>query len=177
MLSLRNRIIGTIFRREIHGNAEIVVNCKEVRNRNPRNLERLRIARKPIGYVLDKPGHSYWHKLIVTKHPRYITAEICHFENGPIITASSQEWGLYKQLYRGTDTAAFINIGRVLAQRCLESGIVEIYFDKEREPGEKKELMVKEMENYGIQLTEPPRYRHWMQAARYRDEKPWDTFE
>lgn len=31
-------------------------------NRNPRNLERLRIALKPRGYGLDVPGRNYWHK-------------------------------------------------------------------------------------------------------------------
>lgn len=31
-------------------------------NRNPRNLERLRIAYKPSGYHLEKPGRSFWHK-------------------------------------------------------------------------------------------------------------------
>lgn len=31
-------------------------------NRNPRNLERMRIGYKPDGYHLEKPGRSYWHK-------------------------------------------------------------------------------------------------------------------
>lgn len=31
-------------------------------NRNPRNLEFLRIAVKPSGYGLDKPGKQFWHK-------------------------------------------------------------------------------------------------------------------
>lgn len=53
---------NTLIKRQMHGNAEIVKNCKEIRNRNPRNLERLRIARKHIGYVLDKRQCGYWHK-------------------------------------------------------------------------------------------------------------------
>ena len=36
----------------------------------------------------------------VSASKRYVMAEICHFENGQIITASSKEWGLKKQLYR-----------------------------------------------------------------------------
>lgn len=31
-------------------------------NRNPRNLEKLRIAYKPAGYHLEKPGREFWHK-------------------------------------------------------------------------------------------------------------------
>lgn len=49
-------------RREIHSNAEAIESCTEVVNRNPRNLERLRIARKPQGYHLEVPGRMYWHK-------------------------------------------------------------------------------------------------------------------
>lgn len=31
-------------------------------NRNPRNLEKIRIGYKPDGYHLDTPGRSFWHK-------------------------------------------------------------------------------------------------------------------
>lgn len=31
-------------------------------NRNPRNLEFLRIARKPMGFGLDNPGKCFWNK-------------------------------------------------------------------------------------------------------------------
>lgn len=31
-------------------------------NRNPRNLEKLRIGYKPDGYHLEKPGKCFWHK-------------------------------------------------------------------------------------------------------------------
>lgn len=31
-------------------------------NRNPRNLEHMRIAHKPNGYELDTPGRCFWHK-------------------------------------------------------------------------------------------------------------------
>lgn len=33
-----------------------------VTNRNPRNLERLRIARKPVGYYYDNINVEFWHK-------------------------------------------------------------------------------------------------------------------
>lgn len=38
--------------------------CSEFYNRNPRNLERLRIAYKPIGYHLEAPGREFWHKYV-----------------------------------------------------------------------------------------------------------------
>ncbi|XP_076236683.1 mitochondrial ribosomal protein L18 isoform X2 [Calliopsis andreniformis] len=100
MFRFRN-CVRLFCKRQLHSNAEIVSNCKEIRNRNPRNLERLRIARKPCGYSLEKPGYSYWQRLVVNPSQRYVTAQIEHFENGPILTVSTQEWGLKKQLYRG----------------------------------------------------------------------------
>lgn len=36
-------------------------------NRNPRNLERLRIAYKPSGYHLEAPGREFWHKYVYRK--------------------------------------------------------------------------------------------------------------
>ena len=44
----------------------------EFHNRNPRNLERLRIAYKPTGYHLEKPGREFWHKYKKKKNQFYI---------------------------------------------------------------------------------------------------------
>lgn len=46
--------------------------------------------------------HSIF-RVYLIKKPRYITAEVRHFENGPVITASSIEWAFKKQLYRYRD--------------------------------------------------------------------------
>jgi len=162
--------------RELHSNAELVEACTEIVNRNPRNLERLKIARKPSGYHLDKPGRSYWHKLFLFKKPRFITAEVRHFENGPVVTASSAEWALKKQLYRCTDSSAYINVGRVLAQRCLEAGICEMEVDTKL-TGNKCELLIKELENNNIILTEPPVYKFPNSWDKDRPEKPWESHE
>ncbi|XP_003699408.1 mitochondrial ribosomal protein L18 [Megachile rotundata] len=176
-MSLRNRISNFLFKRQMHSNAEIVENCKEIRNRNRRNLERLRIARKPIGYVLDKPGISYWHKLVINQTQRYIQAEVHHFENGPVIIASTQEWGIRKQLYNGHDAVAHKYLGAVIAQRCLESGICELYYKGFAEASQNKKLLFTEMEEHGVILQEPPRYKHPKPTDNYRREKPWEFYE
>ncbi|KAL0104964.1 hypothetical protein PUN28_016537 [Cardiocondyla obscurior] len=162
--------------RKVHSNAEIVETCTEIVNRNPRNLERLRIARKPVGYHLNKPGHTYWHKLFVVKKPRYIIAEVRHFENGPVVTVSSAEWALKRQLYRGVDSSAYINVGRVLAQRCLEAGICEMEVDAELS-GNKSELLVKELEKSNIILNELSVYKNPNPWDKDRPEKPWEIHE
>lgn len=37
-------------------------------NRNPRNLELMKIGYKPDGYHLDKPGKCFWHKWVQSSH-------------------------------------------------------------------------------------------------------------
>ncbi|KAH0952673.1 hypothetical protein HN011_006506 [Eciton burchellii] len=162
--------------RGVHSNAELVEACTEITNRNPRNLERLRIARKPIGYDLNAHGHSYWHKLFIVKKPRHIIAEVRHFEIGPIVTASSAEWALKRHLYRGTDSSAYINIGRILSHRCLEAGICEMKVDFEL-TGEKSQLLITEMEKNGIILFEQSRYKYPQFWSKHRPEKPWEIHE
>lgn len=45
-------------------NAELLGQCEEVNNKNPRNLELLRIARKPTGYEQEKQTREWWHKFV-----------------------------------------------------------------------------------------------------------------
>ncbi|VVC97787.1 39S ribosomal protein L18, mitochondrial [Leptidea sinapis] len=146
-------------------------------NRNPRNLERMRIGRKPDGYHLDKPGRKFWHKLIVTPSNRTVTAQLVHYVNGPVIEAKTSEWALRKQLYSTTDTCAYINLGRVFAQRCLESGISEMYYDKQPLEGGKIHNFLKEIEKGGIRLQEPEVFKKAQPWDMHRPEKPWDVTE
>ncbi|XP_031776183.1 39S ribosomal protein L18, mitochondrial [Apis florea] len=169
--------LNNLIKRQIHGNAEIIENCKEIINRNPRNLERLRIARKPIGYVLDTREITFWHKLEIYSTQRNVTAEIYHFENGPIITVSSKEWGIKKQLFSTQDATAFKFVGRVLAQRCLESGISEIYVSDSIVTGNKIQLLLDTLSECGICLKEPERYKVPKPGILVRPEKPWETYE
>ncbi|KOB67263.1 Mitochondrial ribosomal protein L17 [Operophtera brumata] len=146
-------------------------------NRNPRNLERIRIARKPDGYHLDKPGKKFWHKLVISPSTRTVTAEVVHYLNGTIIEAKTSEWALRKQLYSPTDTCAYITLGKVLAQRCLESGINEMYCDIEATKGGKIEKFLNEVVSGGIRLEEPEIYKKPLPWDQHRPEKPWDVHE
>ncbi|CAG4932070.1 39S ribosomal protein L18, mitochondrial [Colias croceus] len=146
-------------------------------NRNPRNLERMRIGRKPDGYHLDKPGRKFWHKLVITPSTRTITAQVVHYMNGPVVEAKTSEWALKKQLYSVVDTCAYINLGRVLAQRCLEFGISEVYCDLKPLEGSKIEKFLKEVENGGIKLQELDVYKKPNPWDQFRPEKPWEVTE
>lgn len=37
-------------------------NVTTVHNRNPRNLEMMKIAYRPTGFYLDAPGRCFWHR-------------------------------------------------------------------------------------------------------------------
>ncbi|CAH0402924.1 unnamed protein product [Chilo suppressalis] len=146
-------------------------------NRNPRNLERIRIARKPDGYHLDKPDRKYWHKLVLTPSNRIVTAQVVHFVNGPVIEAKTSEWALRKQLYSSNDTCAYINLAKVFAQRCLESGISEMFCNISPTKGGKVEKFLNVVVENGIKLTEPEVYRKPNPWDEERPEKPWEVRE
>ncbi|XP_066255835.1 large ribosomal subunit protein uL18m [Euwallacea similis] len=148
-------------------------------NRNPRNLEKMRIGYKPDGYHVEKPGkYNYWHKLQLTITSKYVTATINHFENGEVLRASTSEWGIKNYLYRTKDTAAFINLGRVLGHRCLQTGLTEVSSDIEppKEDGKVAQFL-KALEESGVQLKEPPQYKHPYPWDWKRPEKLWEVIE
>lgn len=146
-------------------------------NRNPRNLERLRIGYKPDGYHLEKPGRSFWHKLEVNVSGRSVTAEVKHFRNGPVITASTSEWAIQKQLFKTKDTSAFINLARVLAMRCQQSGITEMSCNVEAVPNSKLDKFLKTIQQEGITLNELSRYKLPKPWDVDRPDKPWEILE
>ncbi|XP_026740609.1 39S ribosomal protein L18, mitochondrial [Trichoplusia ni] len=146
-------------------------------NRNPRNLERIRIARKPDGYHLEAPGRKFWHKLTLTASNRTVTAQVVHYMNGAVIEAKTSEWALRKQLYSINDTCAYINLGKVFAQRCLESGITEMYCDLKPVKDGKVDRFLKEVTNGGVKLEEPDVYKKPHPWDLLRPEKPWVVAE
>ncbi|RZC40982.1 39S ribosomal protein L18, mitochondrial [Asbolus verrucosus] len=147
-------------------------------NRNPRNLERMRIAYKPDGYHVDKPGKSFWHKLKLSSTGRYVRASIEHFQKGTILEASTSEWALKKQLYKCRDTSAYYNLGRVLAERCLKSGLTEICCDiVPHRPDGKVAQFVEALQKGGVTLQEPPQFKPARPWDQHRYEKPWEVTE
>lgn len=159
-------------------------------NRNPRNLERLRIGYKPDGYRLNKPGHCYWHRLVVNVSGRYLYASVEHFENGTVVQANTNEWAIKKQLYKTKDTAAYINLARVLARRCIQAGITDMINAKEvsdleesmnpaskTKKDSKLQKFYQTIEENGVVLKEGPRYTAVKPWDGTRPEKPWEILE
>ncbi|XP_023600758.1 39S ribosomal protein L18, mitochondrial isoform X2 [Myotis lucifugus] len=95
----------------------------EFTNRNPRNLELLAVARKERGWGTVWPSREFWHRLRVIRTQHHIEALVEHRNGQVVVSASTREWAIKKHLYSTKNVAACENIGRVLAERCLEAGI------------------------------------------------------
>lgn len=130
---------------------------REFVNRNPRNLEQMLLAKKPLGYALDSPPRSFWHKLLVERSQRHITGSVVHNTGKVVLSASTKEWGIRKQLYSTIDRSASANVARVLARRCLESGILFLHanFDPSELKSIRLQTFLHEMEKEGVMLQEP----------------------
>ncbi|KAL3270681.1 hypothetical protein HHI36_021209 [Cryptolaemus montrouzieri] len=175
-------ILKTTLRNEKFSTEAKPINTFEISsifvNRNPRNLEKLRIGYKPDGYHLEKPGRIFWHKVVINESAKYATASINHFKNGEVIKASTSEWPIKKRLYRYNDVSAFINLGRVLADRCLKAGITEVScFIETNNPEGKVANFLKAFEEGGISLKEPPQYKVARPWDQHRPEKPWEVLD
>lgn len=115
---------------------------------------------------------------MLTQSTRYVTASIVHYENGEVVKASTKEWALKEQLYKTNDTSAYVNLGRVLAQRCLESGLLEVqsFIELSHEEG-KVALFLKALQDGGVVLKEPEQFKGYTPWDNVRPEKPWEVTE
>ena len=143
-------------------------------NRNPRNLELLTISRKPEGYHLERFNVKYWHKLVLQVTQSSVTAEVIH-NNGTVVTsASTSEFSIKRFLYRPKDHCAYKTVGKVIARRCLESGINSIYCDIEAQEDTKVGALFEEIQKGGLSLEEPECYTPLKPQSRQNPTKPWD---
>lgn len=116
-------------------------------------------------------------RLEVSASGRYVTAKIVHFEAGTVLQASTAEWAIKKQLFKTNDTSAYVNLARVLAQRCLESGLTEVASTIQPPADGKLDKFIRTLEEGGVCLQEPPRYVPHQPLNMKREEKPWEVIE
>ncbi|XP_060740672.1 39S ribosomal protein L18, mitochondrial [Tachysurus vachellii] len=98
-------------------------------NRNPRNLEQMAIAVKDRGWSTVWPKREYYHRLVLKRSQHHVSAAVfCRDSDVPVLTCSTQEWALKKQLSSTHSVAACRAVGDVLAQRCCEAGITRLFY-------------------------------------------------
>lgn len=64
-------------------------------------------------------------------------------------------------------------MGKLLAQRCLESGITSVYCDINAGNSRRFASFLEEMQKSGIELEEPKQYKHARPQDTFRMIKPW----
>lgn len=65
-------------------------------------------------------------RLVIQKTNKHVTAFVEHHSGTTVVSASTKEWAVKKHLRSTTDMAAMDAIGQILAQRCLECGLLEV---------------------------------------------------
>ncbi|XP_076142853.1 large ribosomal subunit protein uL18m [Alosa pseudoharengus] len=98
-------------------------------NRNPRNLEQMAIEMKDRGWATVYPSREYYHRLHFSRTQHHITAEVYSKDSTePVISCSTREWAIKRELSSTRSVAACQAVGEVLAQRCREAGITRMVF-------------------------------------------------
>ncbi|KPP61032.1 39S ribosomal protein L18, mitochondrial-like [Scleropages formosus] len=133
---------------------------EEFLNRNPRNLEQMALARKDRGWETAWPSNHYYHRLVYSRSQNYITAEIfAPHSSTPVLSCSTKEWALKRELHSTRSVAASQAVGEVLAARCREAGFQRLTFRVVpwtfRSESVKKFRMA--LKGGGIKLCEPRR--------------------
>ncbi|KAK5979155.1 39S ribosomal protein L18 mitochondrial [Trichostrongylus colubriformis] len=96
-------------------------------------------------------------------------ARLIHYRNGTVIEASTKERAISDQLYSNTDTCASMNLGRILAARCLQAGI---YFatpgasEEQIEISKHQKEFFKVLQDEGLQLKEPAAFEQTYETDR-----------
>uniref|UniRef100_A0A3Q3FLA0 Large ribosomal subunit protein uL18m n=1 Tax=Kryptolebias marmoratus TaxID=37003 RepID=A0A3Q3FLA0_KRYMA len=98
-------------------------------NRNPRNLEQMALAVKDRGWKTTWPHQQFYHRLMFSRSQHHVTAEV--FSSGspvPVLTCSTKEWALKRELASTNSVAASQAVGEVLALRCQQAGITRMVY-------------------------------------------------
>jgi len=156
-------------------------------NRNPLNLEKMRVGRKPTGWALEEKSRKFWNKLELEISNSHTTAVVTHWTGRVVARASTQEWCIRQFLYNLTDEAALRVVGQVISERCLETGVSEMVLlvDKEDMQKEKMVKFISVIEEAGLSLQEPEQFepfnRHRVMPSpedmKGPRVKPWEVLE
>ncbi|XP_062406019.1 39S ribosomal protein L18, mitochondrial [Sardina pilchardus] len=129
-------------------------------NRNPRNLEQMAIEMKDRGWATVYPSREFYHRLYFSRTQHHITAEVYSKDSiEPVISCSTREWAIKRELNSTRSVAACQAIGEVLAQRCREAGITRMVFRELswRFRCESVKTFWTALKNGGVSLSEPRR--------------------
>lgn len=147
-------------------------------NRNPRNLEMLRIAKKPAGYDMDADRKCFWYRLEFRQVGRQVQAAVRHHTGAVVLTASSGEWPLQSRLPSISNVVAAATVGQVIARRCLEAGFTEMTTQlfTSAKSSQKTNVFLQAVESGGVRLQEDFQI-HETDLFEWADEQPTRPWE
>ncbi|RXG54349.1 39S ribosomal protein L18, mitochondrial [Armadillidium vulgare] len=120
-------------------------------------------------------------RLKFEKGSRNLTGWVEHNLGRKVVVASTNEFAIRKHLFSSIDTSAAENLGRVLAQRCLQAGIYELHTELKAgaENSPRVELFLKALEDGGVTLEESPQIREKQTYATHHKipTMPWEVTE
>ncbi|CAK6956588.1 S ribosomal protein L18%2C mitochondrial [Scomber scombrus] len=98
-------------------------------NRNPRNLEQMALAVKDRGWKTVWPHREFYHRLVFSRTQHHVTAEVFSSSSPvPVLSCSTKEWAVKKELASTNCVAACQAVGEVLAHRCHQAGITRMVY-------------------------------------------------
>lgn len=98
-------------------------------NRNPRNLEQMALAVKDRGWKTTWPHKQFYHRLEFFRSQHHVTAQVFSSTSPvPVLSCSTKEWALKKELASTSCVVACQAVGEVLAVRCQLAGITRMVY-------------------------------------------------
>lgn len=98
-------------------------------NRNPRNLEQMALAIKERGWATTWPHREFYHRLVFSRTQQHVTAQVfSSCSPDPVLTCSTKEWAVKRELPTTNCVAACQAVGAVLAHRCQQAGITRMVY-------------------------------------------------
>ncbi|KAM9741179.1 large ribosomal subunit protein uL18m [Menidia menidia] len=99
-------------------------------NRNPRNLEQMALAVKDRGWKTSWPHQKFYHRLTFSRSQHHVTAEVFSSSSSvPVLSCSTKEWAVKRELASTNCVAACQAVGEVLAHRCQQAGITRMVYN------------------------------------------------
>ncbi|XP_034037050.1 39S ribosomal protein L18, mitochondrial [Thalassophryne amazonica] len=100
-------------------------------NRNPRNLEQMALAVKERGWKSSWPRRDFYHRLVFSRSQHHVTAEVFSVSSPvPVLSCSTKEWAIKRELAFTNCVAACQAVGEVLAHRCKQAGITRMVYSE-----------------------------------------------
>ena len=84
-----------------------------MKNRNPMNLERMRIGAKPQGFLLEEKTRNYWNKLELEISNAHTTAVVTHWTGRLVARASTQVWHVLDYTARESSLVVVLGLSAV----------------------------------------------------------------